>query len=121
MRRLDIGGWRAALYGAKTGRYPLGHRPVFASLEGGRLGVSLLRGALWSGKYCSRMAPLLGNLLGKQVLEVELGLHRPEHEVGVVEAQVLLVGVGREGAATACPVLERGGCGFAGERAHVGV
>ena len=48
-------------------------------------------------------------LLGKQVLEVELGLDGTEHEVGVVEAQVLLVGVGGEGAATACPVLERGG------------
>lgn len=34
---------------------------------------------------------------------------------------MLLVGVGREGAATACPVLERGGGGLAGERAHVGV
>ena len=60
-------------------------------------------------------------LLGKQVLEVELGLDGTEHEVGVVEAQVLLVGVGGEGAATACPVLERGGRGLAGERAHIGV
>ena len=65
------------------------------------------------------MAPLLGNLLGKQVLEVELGLDGAEHEVGVVEAQVLLVGVGGEGATAACPVLERGGRGLAGERAHM--
>ena len=34
---------------------------------------------------------------------------------------MLLVGVGGEGAAAAGPVLERGGRGFAGERAHVGV
>lgn len=80
--------------------------------------MSLLHEVLWPGRYCSRMAPLLGNLLGKQVLEVELGLHRAEHEVSVVEAQVLLVGVGGEGATAARPVLERGGRGLAGERAH---
>ena len=56
--------------------------------------MSLLRGALWPDRYCSRMALLLG----KQVLEVELGLDGTEHEVGVVEAQVLFVGVGGEGA-----------------------
>ena len=60
-------------------------------------------------------------LLGKQVLEVELGLNRAEHEVGVVQAQMLLVGVGGEGSTAARPVLERSGRGLAGERAHVGV
>ena len=60
-------------------------------------------------------------LFRKQVLEVELGLDGTEHEVGVVEAQVLLVGVGGEGATAARPVLERSGRGLAGERAHVGV
>ena len=44
-----------------------------------------------------------------------------EHEVSVVEAQVLLVGVGGEGSTAARPVLERGGRGFAGERADVGI
>lgn len=56
----------------------------------------------------------MDRLFRKQVLEVELGLYRAEHEVGVVQTQMLLVGVGREGAATACPVLERGGGGLAG-------
>ena len=60
-------------------------------------------------------------LFCKQVLEVELGLDGTEHEVGVVEAQVLLVGVGGEGATAARPVLERGGGGLAGERADVGI
>ena len=63
----------------------------------------------------------MDRLFRKQVLEVELGLYRAEHEVGVVQAQVLLVGVGGEGSTAARPVLERGWGGLAGERAHVGV
>lgn len=56
----------------------------------------------------------MDRLFRKQVLEVELGLYRAEHEVGVVQAQVLLVGVGGEGSTAARPVLERGWGGLAG-------
>lgn len=86
-----------------------------------------LRPSLLCASTPSRIALCLagvsadGSLFRKQVLEVELSLDGAEHEVGVVEAQVLLVGVGGEGATAARPVLERGGRGLAGERAHVGV
>ena len=63
----------------------------------------------------------MDRLFRKQVLEVELGLNRAKHEVGVVQAQMLLVGVGGEGSAAARPVLECGGGGLAGERADVGI
>lgn len=63
----------------------------------------------------------MDRLFRKQVLEVELGLYRAEHEVGVIQTQMLLVGVGGEGSTAARPVLERGWGGLAGERAHVGV
>ena len=63
----------------------------------------------------------MDRLFRKQVLEVELGLNGAEHEVGVVQTQMLLAGVGGEGSTAARPVLERGGGGLAGERADVGI
>lgn len=115
MRRLDIGGWRAMLYGAKNRPISAWTSARIAPLERSASACRFCAGRYGPASIAREWRLCLANLLGKQVLEVELGLHRAEHEVGVVEAQVLLVGVGREGAATACPVLERGGCGLAGE------